>query len=85
MGSKIMMYYSTGSLVVSFLYFTGKSFGWIMNDRSERSLTTNEKGATDYGVMTWILLNALVQVSIILLLNENFYLSILADLNIGIA
>jgi multidrug transporter EmrE-like cation transporter len=83
MGPKMMMYYCAGPIVACLIYYSGQSMGWIA--RSKRSLLKTEDGETDSTALFWTIANVIAQASIVILLNINFHLSILADLNIGIA
>jgi hypothetical protein len=77
------MYYCIGPLVAVLLYYPAQHLGWIT--KHSRGLLTNEAGQFDRKALLFTLINVVVQASIVILLNINFHLSILADLNIGIA
>lgn len=83
MGVKMMMYYNIGPLMVCFIYFPAQYLGFIA--KADKPLFKKKEGGADYAVIGFVALNVVVQASIILLLNQNFHLSILAGLNIGIA
>ena len=83
MGPRMMMYYSVGPLIGCMFYFPGQWLGYIQ--KHQRSLLRRETGELDVGSIFYIFANVLVQAAIIILLNINFRLSILANLNIGIA
>jgi len=82
MGPKFMMYYCLGPLMACAVYFPGQQLGYI--DKGKRSVFRNEHGQRDSAVL-YVGLQILVQAAIIILLNVNFHLALLANLNIGIA
>ena len=55
-----------------------------MIDKGDKPLFATKEGGYDYAMMGYSLVAYGVGMSILLLLNENFRLSIMAGLNIGI-